>query len=110
MKLCGFEAALDAPLFLIAGPCVVESEALQVDVAGQLREMCGALAIPFSRRSVTAASRSPFVSSSARLQSIIPAPVFSRSSLTRVAEIAALNSPPPWLVLIGPPQPALIRP
>ena len=47
MKLCGFEAALDAPLFLIAGPCVVESEALQVDVAGQLREMCGALAIPF---------------------------------------------------------------
>jgi 2-dehydro-3-deoxyphosphooctonate aldolase (KDO 8-P synthase) len=47
MKLCGFEAALEAPLFLIAGPCVVESEELQVDVAGQLREMCGALSIPF---------------------------------------------------------------
>ena len=47
MKLCGFEAALEAPLFLIAGPCVVESEELQVDVAGKLREMCGALSIPF---------------------------------------------------------------
>jgi 2-dehydro-3-deoxyphosphooctonate aldolase (KDO 8-P synthase) len=47
MKLCGFEAALEAPLFLIAGPCVVESEALQVDVAGRLKEMCAALRIPF---------------------------------------------------------------
>ena len=47
MDLCGFTVGLNRPLFLIAGPCVVESEALQVDVAGQLREMCGALAIPF---------------------------------------------------------------
>jgi 2-dehydro-3-deoxyphosphooctonate aldolase (KDO 8-P synthase) len=47
MKLCGFDAALDAPLFLIAGPCVVESEQLQVDVAGALKEMCAALRIPF---------------------------------------------------------------
>jgi 2-dehydro-3-deoxyphosphooctonate aldolase (KDO 8-P synthase) len=47
MKLCGFEAALEAPLFLIAGPCVVESEALQVDVAGRLKEMCTALSIHF---------------------------------------------------------------
>jgi 2-dehydro-3-deoxyphosphooctonate aldolase (KDO 8-P synthase) len=47
MKLCGFDAALDRPLFLIAGPCVVESEALQVDVAGRLKEICAALAVPF---------------------------------------------------------------
>jgi 2-dehydro-3-deoxyphosphooctonate aldolase (KDO 8-P synthase) len=47
MKLCGFDAALDRPLFLIAGPCVVESEALQVEVAGRLKEMCAALGIPF---------------------------------------------------------------
>src|SRR5512138_2888916 len=47
MKLCGFEAGLDKPLFLIAGPCVVESEQLQMDVAGQLKEMTGALGIPF---------------------------------------------------------------
>ena len=47
MKLCGFNAALEAPLFLIAGPCVVESLQLQLDVAGRLKEMCAALAIPF---------------------------------------------------------------
>ncbi len=47
MKLCGFDAALEAPLFLIAGPCVVESEQLQIDVAGQLKEVCVALRIPF---------------------------------------------------------------
>ncbi len=47
MKLCGFEAGLDKPFFLIAGPCVVESEQLQMDVAGQLKEMTAALAIPF---------------------------------------------------------------
>jgi 2-dehydro-3-deoxyphosphooctonate aldolase (KDO 8-P synthase) len=47
MKLCGFEAGLDKPLFLIAGPCVVESEQLQMDVAGSLREMTAALGIPF---------------------------------------------------------------
>jgi hypothetical protein len=38
MKLCGFDAGLEHPLFLIAGPCVVESEQLQVDVAGHLKE------------------------------------------------------------------------
>ena len=47
MKFCGFEVGLDRPLFLIAGPCVVESEALQLDVAGKLKEICGSLAIPF---------------------------------------------------------------
>ena len=47
MKLCGFEVGLDHPFFLIAGPCVVESEQLQLDVAGQLKEITGALGIPF---------------------------------------------------------------
>src|SRR5688572_10335894 len=47
MKLCGFEVGLDQPFFLIAGPCVVESEQLQMDVAGQLKEMTAALRIPF---------------------------------------------------------------
>ena len=47
MKLCGFEAGLDRPFFLIAGPCVVESEQLQMDVAGQLKEMTAELGIPF---------------------------------------------------------------
>ena len=47
MRLCGFEVGLDRPLFLIAGPCVVESRELQMDVAGRLKEMTGRLGIPF---------------------------------------------------------------
>ena len=47
MNLCGFEVGLDQPLFLISGPCVVESEQLQVDVAGQLKEITSALGINF---------------------------------------------------------------
>jgi 2-dehydro-3-deoxyphosphooctonate aldolase (KDO 8-P synthase) len=47
MKLCGFEVGINQPFFLIAGPCVVESEQLQMDVAGQLKEMTSALGIPF---------------------------------------------------------------
>ncbi|MFV0681319.1 3-deoxy-8-phosphooctulonate synthase [Ottowia sp.] len=47
MKLCGFEIGLDRPFFLIAGPCVVESEQLQMDVAGQLKEIATSLNIPF---------------------------------------------------------------
>ncbi len=47
MKLCGFEVGLDQPFFLIAGPCVIESEQLQLDVAGQLKEITAALGINF---------------------------------------------------------------
>jgi 2-dehydro-3-deoxyphosphooctonate aldolase (KDO 8-P synthase) len=47
MKLCGFDVGLDQPFFLIAGPCVVESEQLQMDVAGQIRDITAALGIPF---------------------------------------------------------------
>jgi 2-dehydro-3-deoxyphosphooctonate aldolase (KDO 8-P synthase) len=47
MKLCGYDVGLDRPLFLIAGPCVVESESLQVDTAGALREIATALGMPF---------------------------------------------------------------
>jgi 2-dehydro-3-deoxyphosphooctonate aldolase (KDO 8-P synthase) len=47
MKLCGFEVGITQPFFLIAGPCVVESEQLQMDVAGHLKEITSALGIPF---------------------------------------------------------------
>src|SRR5215210_218042 len=47
MKLCHFEAGLDRPLFLIAGPCVVESRQLAIDVAGELKALCASLSIPF---------------------------------------------------------------
>ncbi len=47
MKLCGFEAGLDRPLFVIAGPCVVESEDLTMRIATHLREVTAALGMPF---------------------------------------------------------------
>ena len=47
MKLCGFDVGLDHPFFLISGPCVVESEQLQMDTAGTLQEICAGLGIPF---------------------------------------------------------------
>ena len=47
MKLCGFEVGLDQPLFLIAGPCTAESLVLCVDVAGQLKEVCAGLGLPY---------------------------------------------------------------
>ena len=47
MKLCHFNAGLDQPLFLIAGPCVIESEQMTMDVAGQLKEITDQLKIPF---------------------------------------------------------------
>ncbi|MBS1269959.1 MAG: 2-dehydro-3-deoxyphosphooctonate aldolase [Gammaproteobacteria bacterium] len=47
MKLCGFDVGGTQPLFLIAGPCVIESESLVMDVAGQLQSICERLKIPF---------------------------------------------------------------
>lgn len=51
MKLCGFEVGLDKPLFLIAGPCVIESEELALETAGYLKELCSSLQIPFIYKS-----------------------------------------------------------
>ncbi len=51
MNLCGFEAGLDQPLFLIAGPCVIESEALALETAARLKEITAALGVPFVYKS-----------------------------------------------------------
>lgn len=51
MKLCGFEVGLDQPLFLIAGPCVIESRQMALDTAGALKEMCAGLGINFIYKS-----------------------------------------------------------
>jgi len=51
VKLCGFEVGLDQPLFLIAGPCVIESRDLAFDTAAQLQEICTAVGIPFIYKS-----------------------------------------------------------
>ena len=51
MKLCGFDIGLERPFFLIAGPCVIESEQMALDTAGQLKEITASLGIPFIYKS-----------------------------------------------------------
>ena len=51
MKLCHFDVGLDRPLFLIAGPCVIESRQLALDTAGTLKEICAGLGMPFIYKS-----------------------------------------------------------
>ena len=51
MKLCGFDVSIDSPLFLIAGPCVIESETLAIETAGYLKEICQQLSLPFIYKS-----------------------------------------------------------
>jgi 2-dehydro-3-deoxyphosphooctonate aldolase (KDO 8-P synthase) len=51
VRLCGFDAGLEHPFFLIAGPCVIESEQLAIDTATRLRDICGRLQIPFIYKS-----------------------------------------------------------
>ena len=51
MKLCNFEVGIERPLFVIAGPCVIESRQMALDTAGQLKEICAALGMPFIYKS-----------------------------------------------------------
>jgi len=51
MKLCGFDVGLTRPMFLIAGPCAIESRQLAFDTAGELKEICAALDVPFIYKS-----------------------------------------------------------
>ena len=51
MKLCGFEVGLERPIFLIAGPCAIESRQLALDTAGQLKEICAGVGVPFIYKS-----------------------------------------------------------
>jgi 2-dehydro-3-deoxyphosphooctonate aldolase (KDO 8-P synthase) len=75
MKLCDFEVGLERPLFVIAGPCVIESEQLAMDTAGQLKEMTARLGIPFiykssfdkANRSSTSSYRGPGIEEGLRI-------------------------------------------
>ena len=75
MKLCGFEVGHDRPFFLIAGPCVVESEGLVLDIAGRMQEITGALGIPYifkasydkANRSSKASFRGPGIEEGLRI-------------------------------------------
>jgi 2-dehydro-3-deoxyphosphooctonate aldolase (KDO 8-P synthase) len=103
MKLCDFDVGLDKPFFLIAGPCVVESEALQLDVAGRLKEMSSVLGIPFifkssydkANRSSGASFRGPGMDHGlkilAKVRSEIGVPVLTDvHSEAEVADVAAV--------------------
>jgi 2-dehydro-3-deoxyphosphooctonate aldolase (KDO 8-P synthase) len=83
MKLCNFEVGLDKPLFVIAGPCVIESEQLAIDTAGALKEMTTKLGIPFiykssfdkANRSSTSSYRGPGVEEGLRILSNVKAQI-----------------------------------
>ncbi len=113
MKLCDFEVGLDRPFFLISGPCVVESEQLQFDVAGQLKEMTAALGIPFifkssydkANRSSGASFRGPGMEKGleilAKVKRELGVPVLtdvhSEAEIAAVAEVADVLQTPAFL-------------
>ncbi len=82
-ELCDFQAGLQHPFFLIAGPCVVESEQLALDTAGELREICAELKIPFiykssydkANRSSHASFRGPGIAEGLRILETVRAEV-----------------------------------
>jgi 2-dehydro-3-deoxyphosphooctonate aldolase (KDO 8-P synthase) len=103
MKLCGFEAGLDQPLFLIAGPCVVESHQMAMDTAGALKEICAELGVPFiykssydkANRSSGASFRGPGMGAGldilAAVRKEIGVPVLTDvHSIEEIAEVAAV--------------------
>jgi 2-dehydro-3-deoxyphosphooctonate aldolase (KDO 8-P synthase) len=103
MKLASFEVGHERPFFLIAGPCVIESEGLVLDVAGRLREMTGALGIPFifkasfdkANRSSRSSFRGPGIDTGlktlARVRAEIGVPVLTDvHEDTPLADVAAV--------------------
>ncbi|MGA0265862.1 MAG: 3-deoxy-8-phosphooctulonate synthase [Lysobacterales bacterium] len=113
MKLCDFSVGIDRPLFLIAGPCVIESEQLAVDTAGQLRELTAGLEIPFiykssfdkANRSSGSSFRGPGVEEGLRILSEVKrqvgvpvlTDVHEDTDMSAVAEVADVLQTPAFL-------------
>jgi 2-dehydro-3-deoxyphosphooctonate aldolase (KDO 8-P synthase) len=113
MKLCGFDVGLDRPFFLISGPCVVESEQLQLDVAGVLKDMTASLGIPFifkssydkANRSSGASFRGPGMDKGleilAKVKRDLGVPVLtdvhSEAEVERVAQVVDVLQTPAFL-------------
>jgi len=113
VKLCDFEAGLDQPLFVIAGPCVIESEQLAMDTAGQLKTMCAELKIPFiykssfdkANRSSGASYRGPGMEEGLRILSEVKrqlgvpvlTDVHEDTPLAEVAEVVDVLQTPAFL-------------
>jgi len=103
VKLCGFDVGLDYPFFLIAGPCVIESEQLQMDTAGTLQDITTALGIPFifkssfdkANRTSGTAFRGPGMEQGleilAKVRRVLRLPVLTDvHSIEQVAQVAAM--------------------
>ena len=113
MNLCGFEIGLNRPFFLIAGPCVVESEQLQMDTAGTLKEICASLQIPFifkssydkANRSSGTSFRGPGMAKGLEilakvkreLQLPVLTDVHSEAEITEVAQVVDVLQTPAFL-------------
>jgi 2-dehydro-3-deoxyphosphooctonate aldolase (KDO 8-P synthase) len=113
VKLCGFEAGLERPLFLIAGPCVIESEQLAIDTAGALKELTARLGIPFiykssfdkANRSSGSSFRGPGVEEGLRILSEVKrqlhvpvlTDVHEDTDMAAVAEVADVLQTPAFL-------------
>ncbi len=113
MKLCGFDVGLHQPFFLISGPCVVESEALQMETAGRLKEICAELGIPFifkssydkANRSSGSSFRGPGMDQGleilAKVRSALQVPVLtdvhSESEIAQVASVVDVLQTPAFL-------------
>ena len=113
MKLCDFSVGIDRPLFLIAGPCVIESEQLAIDTAGQLRELTAGLEIPFiykssfdkANRSSGSSFRGPGVEEGLRILSEVKrqvgvpvlTDVHEDTDMSAVAEVADVLQTPAFL-------------
>jgi 2-dehydro-3-deoxyphosphooctonate aldolase (KDO 8-P synthase) len=113
MRLCNFDIGLDKPFFLLAGPCVVESEQLQMDVAGQLKEITASLGIPFifkssydkANRSSGTSFRGPGMSRGleilAKVRKDLGVPVItdvhSEAEITEVAKVVDVLQTPAFL-------------
>ena len=97
MKLCDFEAGLDQALFLITGPCVIESEQLALDSAGRLQEICSRLEIPLiykssfdqANRSSSKSFRGPGIEQDKR----IDAQVYFQDVMPTTLEWAGIEKP-----------------
>ncbi len=114
MKLCGFEVGIDQPLFLIAGPCVIESEQMALDTAGKLKELTSEVGISFiykssydkANRSSTASFRGLGVEEGLRiLQKVkdeigvsVLTDVHEDSPLDEVASVVDVMQTPAFLV------------
>jgi 2-dehydro-3-deoxyphosphooctonate aldolase (KDO 8-P synthase) len=113
MKLASFEVGPDRPFFLIAGPCVIESESLVIDVAGRLRDMTATLGIPFifkasfdkANRSSRASFRGPGIDAGLKALALvrkqIGVPVLTDvhedTPLAEVAEVVDVLQTPAFL-------------